>query len=196
MAASAFDGLSIINFNYDRCLEHYLYSALQPAFAIEPNRAASIVNGLTILHPYGTVGPLSWQESDKAAVPFGIAAGRVQLLEIARYIRTFTEQQTDSEDERTARGLIAEAEQIVFLGFGFHGQNMALIGPRNRAFTHQIFGTVMGTSHADQEVFTQRIVDTFFGGPGQMPPGTSPRFRFAPSTCAAFIESHGLQLFR
>jgi hypothetical protein len=194
-AASAFDGLSIINFNYDRCLEHYLHTALQPAFAMDADRAARIVNGLTILHPYGTVGPLPWQASHEAKVSFGTGPAQVKLLEIARNIRTFSEQLADSEDEQKARMLIRDAERIVFLGFGFHSQNMALIGPKDRAYTGLIFGTVLGTSHADQDVFTRRIVDSFFGGAGPFS-GVQARFHFEASRCGDFINTYGLQLFR
>jgi hypothetical protein len=55
-----FDNVSIITFNYDRCIEHYLYHAIQNYYAIVD--VERLMKRLKIYHPYGVVGSLPWQD--------------------------------------------------------------------------------------------------------------------------------------
>ena len=48
--------VALVIFNYDRCIEHFLYYALQNYYGIGIDKAASLLNHLDIYHPYGTVG--------------------------------------------------------------------------------------------------------------------------------------------
>ena len=52
--------ITLIIFNYDRCVEHYLVHSLRNYYGIEEKEAIEIFNALTIIHPYGVVGPLPW----------------------------------------------------------------------------------------------------------------------------------------
>jgi len=54
-ADTAFGKLTIVNFNYDRALEHFLYSSLQLQYGLSETRARQIVQGLNLFRPYGTV---------------------------------------------------------------------------------------------------------------------------------------------
>jgi len=84
---SLFDNISIITFNYDRCIEHFLYHAIQNYFAF--NDIARLMPKLRIFHPYGVVGPLPWQ--DPRSVSFGGVGRNRNWIDIANEIRTFTE---------------------------------------------------------------------------------------------------------
>ena len=66
-----FDSVSFITFNYDRCIEHYLYHALQPAFTITGEEAASLMEKLVVFHPYGKIANLPWESYDNR-VPYGV----------------------------------------------------------------------------------------------------------------------------
>jgi hypothetical protein len=48
-----FKRVSFIVFNYDRCVEHFLYNFLQKHYAIDAAKAQSVMKILMILHPYG-----------------------------------------------------------------------------------------------------------------------------------------------
>src|SRR5260221_8834278 len=85
-----FDNVSFVIFNYDRCVEHFLYYSLQNYYRLTEQEAAQLLERLTITHPYGAVGRLPWQ-IDKAGVPFGVHQNDMRLLEIAGQIKTFTE---------------------------------------------------------------------------------------------------------
>lgn len=56
--------LCIINFNYDRCIEHFLFWAVQDLYHKSESEAAEILVGLNIFHPYGSVGVLPWQNGE------------------------------------------------------------------------------------------------------------------------------------
>ena len=132
-AAMLFDGLrlkdldrlsenvQIICFNYDRCIEQYLAHAIQQTYSISPPEAARRVDGLSIIHPYGSLGPLS-------SVPFG--AERYDYWKISENLKTFSES-ADSNIENQIKLAVQQAEQYVFLGFSFGRQNMELLSLRD-----------------------------------------------------------------
>lgn len=116
-----FDNVSFVIFNYDRCVEHYFTHAIASHFSIDLPSAASLVSErLDIVHPYGSLGPLT---DARDAVFFGqkydpgtyLAADGIRA--IAGRLLTFTESQKARAEE--AKALIQNALRLVFLGFGF-----------------------------------------------------------------------------
>jgi hypothetical protein len=157
-----FDNLSIINFNYDRCIEHFLLRALLDLF---PTKGEGILTELineklTIIHPYGIIGKLPWQ-TRQDAVPFGAEQRRHDIAQLSTQIRTYHEQITDNEELRKIRTLIADAERIIFLGFHFHKQNMELLTAQDRAIDAKgpasVFASQVNRSTSDMEIIEQRI---------------------------------------
>jgi hypothetical protein len=62
-AQDVFRNLCVINFNYDRCFEHFLCRALRKLFQLQERQAQDlVVKRLKIFHPYGMVGQLPWIE--------------------------------------------------------------------------------------------------------------------------------------
>jgi hypothetical protein len=98
-----FDRLCIINFNYDRCVEQFLFYALQHLYQIDQSRAFQLMRRLTIFHPYGQVGFMPWEPSDRRQVGFG-AKDYGELVELSAEIRTFNEQLEDKKELRAIRG--------------------------------------------------------------------------------------------
>ena len=79
--ARAFSGLRFIVFNYDRCLEQFLWMAVQAYFDISPEEAAGILSDVEIIHVYGSIGPLPWQAADRTqAVELGEDAADVWAI--------------------------------------------------------------------------------------------------------------------
>ena len=85
------------------------------------------------------------------AVPFG-QVENADLLEIARQINTFTEQQEDNQKLTAIRRTVQEAEVIVFLGFAFHESNMELLNPGNIYRAKKMYLTYKGISESDIQV--------------------------------------------
>jgi hypothetical protein len=142
-----FDNVSVITFNYDRCIEHYLYHAIQNYYDIED--VERLMKRLKIYHPYGVVGSLPWQDS-RTNVSFGGVGRNANLMDIAKQIRTFTERVgTDDPTLAEIRLQVQEAEIIVFLGFAFHQLNMQLLTPDVSSNVRRVFGTAKGKSDVD-----------------------------------------------
>jgi hypothetical protein len=111
-----FSTVTLIVFNYDRCIEHFLLQALISYYRLSEGDAAEIINKLKIIHPYGTVGSLPWQDRASSTVmEFGGNIQASQLVEYAERIRTFTEG-AHSEQMEQLRYNMKHTERLVFLG--------------------------------------------------------------------------------
>ena len=127
-----FSNLAFITFNYDRCLEHYLYYTIMGLYRLNEQDAADIMASLEIYRPYGQVGSLDWERKGKTKVAFGGKAYEA-IEELAEEIKTFNEQIEDQVILQKIRGTINTAARIVFLGFHYHKQNMDLMAVSDTA---------------------------------------------------------------
>lgn len=155
--------IRLIVFNYDRCIEHFIYHSLQTYYGIDPDRAAALVRGIEIYHPYGTVGKLPWYER-KYAVDFGAELRPNQLVDLASQIRTFTEgTDPNSSDVVAIQKGMGESRIILFLGFAFHRLNLQLLRPPKKSLRnpHEVryFGTAKGISGSDCNIITSQLVE-------------------------------------
>jgi hypothetical protein len=153
-----FQNLSFISFNYDRTLEHFLFHAVSALFGVTEVRAKEILRPLSIIHPYGTVAKLHWQDG---ALPFGVQPSDSACIELAQYIRTYTEEVDAGEQLALIHALLHEATTIVFLGFAYHEQNIKLLTPKLRLQRKRIYGTAHGISRADVETVKMMLSEMF-----------------------------------
>ena len=156
-----FNSIALIIFNYDRCLEHFLYQALKKYYRVSEIEAAELVKSICIYHPYGSVGPLPWSGVD-GSMEFGAEPHPNQLLELMNKIKTFTEgTDPNSSEISDIREHVCHANKLVFLGFAFHTLNMELIAPekcvRKTAEPVTCFASALGISESDREVITEQI---------------------------------------
>ena len=155
-----FSQISVVTFNYDRCIEHYLHGALQNYYGVSPERASEAMSRLQIFHPYGSVGLLPWQERQES-IDFGATVGGRGLLAASKRIRTFTEGiDPDQSDVTEIRRTLQQADRIAFLGFAFHRLNLALLFPGlpdgAQTLNRPTFATGFGMSAADvQQIKTE-----------------------------------------
>lgn len=153
--AARLSAVTFVVFNYDRCLEHFLYHAIQNYYRVNSATAASIVNGVAVFHPYGTVGVLPWQQSANPKVEYGAQPDANRLADVATQIKTFTEGTDPGHSDIVAiRRGICEARTLIFLGFAFHRLNLELMLPRDGAekrpeMSRDIYGTATGMSEPD-----------------------------------------------
>lgn len=154
--------VAIICFNYDRCIEHYMYQALQNYYGMQPQEAATILQSIEIFHPYGTVGDLPWSRPDKGGIAFGATPSAQQLVELSTQLRTFTEGSDEATTDITRiRSLLADTERIAFLGFAFHRLNVELLFPRQEQKVSlrgtEVYATGIGISAADAKVIADEL---------------------------------------
>jgi hypothetical protein len=141
-----FTYVKFIDFNYDHILPHFLFWALRRNFHVTPQVAAECVNKLTILHPYGSLGPLNWQ-SETDVVSFGETDGN--LAEIARRVKTYTEEVASPQRE-LIRTVLEEAQVFIVIGFGYHAQNVQILST-DREHKGAAFMTVFGIPDGNHE---------------------------------------------
>jgi hypothetical protein len=152
--------VAFVVFNYDRCIEHFLYHCLRTYYGISDEKAALYVSKTQIYHPYGTVGTLPWF-GRQHSVAFGEDCCEETLCNIAGEIKTFTEgTDPSSSDIRLIQEKIAEADTVLFLGFAFHPLNLSFIKPPegyHSSSTVCYFATAKGMSQSDCEAITSDL---------------------------------------
>jgi hypothetical protein len=152
--------VAIVTFNYDRCIEHYLYEGLQNYYGMPAEDAKAVLACLEIYHPYGSVGQLEWQSL--SGISFGGVLDEQKLVQLVGEIRTFTEGVDPKLGESNAiRTSLAQAKRIVFLGFAFHRLNMELLfeGPNTGAKLRRCptYATSLGLSVADVNLIANEL---------------------------------------
>jgi hypothetical protein len=178
-----FSNVSLLIFNYDRCVEHFLYYGLQVKYGMDDKKTADLLRGLNVIHPYGKVGKLSWEDPG-SAIRFGEQPTSNGLLTLADQIKTFTESIDDRKLVDRMRSLADEANNIVFLGFGFHAPNLDLVAPESKKRSKQIYSSSKGLSSSFCQTTRQKLLDRFSGGHGLMEFGNN-------MTCFELFEEHG-----
>lgn len=147
--------VTIVSFNYDRCIEHYLHGALRHIYRESAEWANDVLKSLDIYHPYGKVGGLPWM-GEQTAIDFGDKPHSTTLIELSRQLLTFSESKNaDTSCIECIRNDIANAERIAFLGFAFHSMNLDLLFDGrgsidlNDGATRTMYGTARGISEAN-----------------------------------------------
>jgi len=152
---NAFANVQFINFNYDRVVEQFLWSALYVQAGLPEERARDVAASLRIIHPYGFLGKLNWQ--DRRGVMFGGDGYTENIPQIAELILTYTEQ-VDHEKVRHEIGqALDDAELVIFVGFGFHQQNMALLKTKPRK--RQVYATAYRIDKDNHEIFMSGLAE-------------------------------------
>ncbi|ASW08560.1 hypothetical protein [Rhizobium sp. 11515TR] len=163
------ENIIIICFNYDRCIEYYLRRQIAAAYRIPLGDAHEIVMKMNIIHPYGTLGGLTLNDSGygDGLLSFGAKMDQnIRLEEIAKNIRTYTEQTHDINRTMKIHNAIGNSNVLVFLGFGFNNQNLDLL--RVKAFpedynlnARNVYTTGMGIERQVSNTLKRRIANIF-----------------------------------
>jgi hypothetical protein len=155
--------LSIITYNYDRSVEHFLMTALENSYGRKAIDCFQVLKTIPIIHLHGSLGPLPWQvESGEPNRPYHFAYNN-DLLKIAQqHIKIIHEDIQDGRDAdfELAKKLLNDAEQILFLGFGYNPINLERlkikeIDPNGKS----IIGTSIGLGEADKREVARNCGD-------------------------------------
>ncbi len=155
---------SFITFNYDRSLEHFLFEAIRNQSGKNPEECKEIMKNFPIVHLYGQLDPLPWQDEQKGTeystdVKLGkrliAAPENIQLISNERDI-------TKSELFDDAYRLLAKADRIFFLGFSFDKTNLERLQVKYMK-EKEIFATVYGLKNAKlnwlKDYFAKRSIN-------------------------------------
>jgi hypothetical protein len=179
-----FDNVTVICFNYDRCIEHYLVHALSTHYRMSAEDAKRLVLRLRMLRPYGSLG--GYLEGEVKFGNLHLPVGDAILTSL----RTYTEKIEDKKGLRAIRVAIAAAEVIVFMGNAYHPNNMRLLGSgANPPKVGRIYGTRAGIiSDADLQC-VKRLLPRLNG----FPKTHDARYFFA-RTCTDLFEEYSRSL--
>lgn len=168
--------LSIITFNYDRSVEHFLHNSLKKSFDLSDNNAAVTVNKIPVIHVHGQLGFLRWQDPD-TTVEFGASNDDIAILKTcAESISIINEQNDSFLYYGVANEHILNAKNIYFLGFGYHEQNMKNLNLNNLINRNRI---LVGTGYELEEKDANRIRQKL-----------SFTINFSDVVCSEFIKSN------
>jgi hypothetical protein len=153
--------VSLVIFNYDRCVEVFLLQAFKNYYTINESEALQLLKQVEIHHPYGVVGALPGL-SKGTSTPFGVTPPANELLAISNEIKTFTEGTDESASHiRRIRELMCHCHRTVFLGFAYHRLNMQLLYKKPSGLpslnSRKIYGTALSLSASDVGIISEEI---------------------------------------
>ena len=143
--------LSIISFNYDRSLEFYLVRALSRQHnTTEEAAAKALLAAIPIVHVHGTLGPLpsvdtAWNLEYGPSEVVG-----TDLRRASEQIVVVSEGSEDTPQFVRARALIAAAETVIFLGFGYDTTNLRRLGAPTSFEGKNLIGSAFRLTAAEQ----------------------------------------------
>jgi len=135
--------ISIVTFNYDRSLEHFLFTSLQNKYGKSKKKCADKLNKLPIVHVHGQIGNLPWQGS-RYTRPYNTHLDTYSLNKSSLGIGVIHESDKTDPKFKKAHELLTKAERIYFLGFGYHPVNLTRLKIRSLPLPDAKF--VLGTS--------------------------------------------------
>ena len=157
--------ISVITFNYDRSLEHYvfenLYGLLENS-GIQRKELADVINHIPFIHVYGSLGKLPWQVGVYGNAPY-LMGGNPSFVQYGgsdtppftsrkdflKVIQLMYEERKSNPEILAAKKLIAEADRIFFLGFGYDPINLEILGLPDLLTSQQIYGTAYGCTESE-----------------------------------------------
>lgn len=154
--------LSIITFNYDRSLEAFLHHSIKYRFKMNDDNAWECVSRIPIIHVHGILG-------DYPEVPYGSEFTATELFDISQNIKIIHEFDDNkntycNREFEKAHNLLEDSERIVFLGFGFHRDNIRRFNffTQDNLASRELFSTNSGITAYEHQQTMKRIIDYGF----------------------------------
>jgi hypothetical protein len=178
--------ISIINFNYDRCVEHFAYHWFQRVYDLSEAEAADVCRNFKIYHPYGSLGPLPYQDGQQGT-PFGGEIRAARLIAIADRIKTYSEAVDEVSEPSFVKSSLSEARRMIFLGFGFHRPNVRILGASGgKRTTLRCYASTAGIPEPRLEIIKSQIASSMHV---EAPNGLF--FEHVRGTCEEFWNEYG-----
>jgi hypothetical protein len=142
-------------------LEQFFHESLSNSFTetSEPD-IIKCLKKLKILHVYGQIAPLKWQDSEQG-IDYRPQISEALLQKTAANIKTIYEQKK-SPELKEAIVLLAQADEIFFLGFGYASENMEVLKLPEVIPPGE--GGIYGTAYGLYDAEIKRISNRIFKG--------------------------------
>ncbi len=142
--------LTILTYNYDRSIEHYLHVTLCNALGLDELKSHTEMEGLEIVHLHGSLGALPWQNNSGEVYSreYTSSCDFEAVKKAADQIKIIHENQDDTLEYLLALERLSQAERICFFGFGFHRTNVRRLTKNKWHHASKRFGfrDIRGTS--------------------------------------------------
>lgn len=151
--------ISFITFNYDRTVEHFLFTVLRNTYNKTDEECCKILSQISIIHLHGSLGPLPWQ--DPSGVPYEATHSRQSMEAAVRCLKIIHEDIRDGRDAdfQLAKRLMDQAERILFLGFGYYTTNMERLDLAHLR-RDVAYGTSLGLREAERQAIRRACDST------------------------------------
>lgn len=147
--------LTIVTFNYDRVVEHFLHTALIHQYNISDVDAAKLlVRTIRVVHVHGQLGSFPGLDPTPSR-PFTGAATLDNVRIAAAAIRIVHEGALQDDDFVNARQLIDNAKRVVFLGFGYGAENTYRLQLSDTLTDKAVFASSYGMTEEERK-FVER----------------------------------------
>lgn len=163
------NNLSVVTFNYDRSLEHFIHTSLQSDNdGTGEDEIAAAARSLEILHVHGQLGYLPWQkkpvEPTDCEVPYDSGNGNPSIIDKASKHIKIIHEATDSDAQfEKARKLLRDAQRIYILGFGYGLTNLRRLGLKSLADGKDLRGTAYKVSLQEKQTAVAHTKASMYG---------------------------------
>ncbi len=156
-AEECFEKLSIVCFNYDRAIEHYLPWVVMRAFGMTYEEACELVaNRLRIVHPYGVAGRLPWQGDEDYGATWGDTDPE-NIVALSKRIYTASQRAGSRQFQSYLRSEMSRGKRLGFLGFGFDPMNVAMLFDELEHDNPDMLISLVGVSETQQKAILRLI---------------------------------------
>ena len=154
------NALTIVTYNYDRSLEAYLYNALISRFDMSLQDAAAELQKIPVIHVHGILGAfpeIPYQSTDDVNTIHSISTA----INIIHEIRD-TDADFCSAEFEMANAAITMASKVIFLGFGFHRDNIRRLNAKWDGCDREVFSTFFDTMPEEYARLINRLSEYGF----------------------------------
>ena len=154
--------LSIITFNYDRSVEHYLLNSLLKLHGKQPDECANALAQIPIVHVYGQLGQHPYPQRECLEYRPDLVQHAVYVKRAAAGITLYHEEAEAASAE--ARELLSRAKRICFLGFSYNSFNVARLSIGGSLdLSTMIIGTTRGLFGIEIQDAKNRLAEALGG---------------------------------
>jgi hypothetical protein len=154
--------LTIVTFNYDRSIDHYLYTAFKAALGLSEKDAGEFMDRIPIFHVHGSLCPLPWQKKEADVCRMYNENNPDLFKYAAKCINIIHEEDRVSKSLTPVLNALGNASIVCFLGFGYHTTNLKRLLRTNwhtQPTRPQTIGTALGMTDSEQSLVRKGMKD-------------------------------------
>lgn len=140
--------LSIITFNYDRSIEHFLFTAMRALYRESEQDCEKKLKKIPIIHVHGRLGALPWQGKNGRSYNNKIYLDEV--VKISGQIKIMKEQDDSPREFEEAVRILSSVEKVCILGFGYNPRNLQRLKAKEIFQDFKAIGTTLGFGVAEK----------------------------------------------